>query len=660
MIAQTTIDKVYEIARVEEVIGDYVQLKKSGANFKGLSPFNSERTPSFMVSPVKQIWKDFSSGKGGNVIAFLMELEHYTYPEAIRHLARKYGIEIEETLQDQEQKELQDHKESLYLINQFAAHYFEDLLQNSVTGKAIGLSYFSERGFTPATIKKFGLGFGGTSYDGLAKAAQAKGHKLDYLTELGLCIPREQVSNSYSDRFRERVIFPIHSNSGRVLGFGGRILDSQKKVAKYVNSPESAIYHKSNVLYGIYYAKSAMAKANNCYLVEGYTDVIQLHQSGIENVVSSSGTALSDAQIRMIQRLCDTITVLFDGDAAGVRASLRSIDMILKQGMNVRVVSFSEGEDPDSFARSHTDTEVRTFLEESAVDFISFKTAVLLKEAGTDSSKIAGAIRDLVGSIACIPDPISRELYIRQTARDLNVSEGVLFSSLADLQSKQERDAKKASQSSRASNGFEVVARNPNPPMPQVSALEVLEKTLIKSMLLYGSRTEQFDDEVLKEDEKGQLFTEKRVQELKVYEKIFLELQQDELAFTNPLFQDLFQSLVTFFASSPDQRIEYFIRSCSSEGKQAMVDLISSLLLEEEQFVLHDWERKNIFAKPKEHSVDRLVTETILSLRSHLLSQQIKALQEASKTDDRAIEEVMDYLQLNQVLNKKLNRVLSF
>jgi DNA primase len=657
LIAQSTIDKVYEIARVEEVIGDYVQLKKSGANYKGLSPFNSEKTPSFMVSPVKQIWKDFSSGKGGNVIAFLMELEHFTYPEAIKHLARKYGIEVEETVQDEEQKKLQDHKESLYLVNQFAAHHFEDLLNRSETGRAIGLSYFEERGFTSAIIKKFGLGFGGTSFDGLVKAAQEKGHQINYLTELGLCIEKDGSSVSYFDRFRDRVIFPIHSNSGRVLGFGGRILDNQKKVAKYINSPESPIYHKSKVLYGIYYAKSAMAKANNCYLVEGYTDVIQLHQNGIENVVSSSGTALSESQIRMIQRLCQTITVLFDGDDAGVRASLRNIDLILKEGMNVRVVPFAQGEDPDSFARTHSPAEVKDYLEEQSVDFISFKTQVLLKEAGTDSSKVAAAIRDLVSSIACIPDPISQELYIRQTAKDLEVSEGVLFASLADLTAKQVRDSKKAT---KRATPLSVVSRMSEQKKPEVNRLEVLESALIKTLLLYGNQKAFFEDEVLKEGDEGEIVTEKVIHEMKVYEKIFLELQQDELAFSNVSFQALFKRVMEFYVTADEEvSMEKFIRSLSSENDRVLVDIVSNILLEDEQYFLHDWQRKNIFAKSKEDSIDRLVTETILSLRSYLLDMQIKNLQEASKQDAHAIEEVMDYLQLGQLLNKKLNRVLS-
>ena len=348
MITKNTIDKVFETARVEEVIGDFVQLKKAGSNFKGLSPFADEKTPSFMVSPVKQIWKDFSSGKGGNAISFLMEHEHYSYPEAIRYLAKKYNIEIEETEQSDEQKEQTGMRESMYLVSEFARNYFHDILLNSNKGKAIGLSYFKERGYLDETIKKFELGYGLDEWNSFTEEALAKGYQLEFLEKTGLTIVKE---NKQFDRFKGRVIFPIHSMSGRVLGFGGRILTSEKKAAKYVNSPESEIYHKSKVLYGIYHSKQSIAKEDNCFLVEGYTDVISLYQSGIHNVVASSGTALTSDQIRLINRLTPNITVLFDGDTAGIRASLRGIDLILEQGMNVRVVTFPEGEDPDSFAK---------------------------------------------------------------------------------------------------------------------------------------------------------------------------------------------------------------------------------------------------------------------------------------------------------------------
>ncbi|MPT36267.1 MAG: DNA primase, partial [Flavobacterium sp.] len=348
MIAQNTIDTVFETARVEEVIGDFVQLKRAGSNLKGLSPFVDEKSPSFMVSPVKQIWKDFSSGKGGNVVTFLMEHEHFSYPEAIRYLARKYNIEIEETEQSNEEKEEANEKESMYLVSEFAQQYFHNILTLSEEGKAIGYSYFKERGFTDETIKKFGLGYSPETWDAFTKEALGKGYRLEYLDKTGLTIVKD---DKQFDRFKGRVMFPIQSMSGRVLGFGGRILTNDKKAAKYLNSPESDIYHKSKVLYGIFHAKQAIAKQDNCYLVEGYTDVIQFNQAGIENVVASSGTALTPDQIRLVNRLTKNITVLFDGDAAGLRASVRGVDLILEAGMNVKVCSFPDGEDPDSFAK---------------------------------------------------------------------------------------------------------------------------------------------------------------------------------------------------------------------------------------------------------------------------------------------------------------------
>jgi len=414
LISRSTIDQVFDTARVEEVIGDFVNLKKSGSNYKGLSPFSDERTPSFMVSPVKQIWKDFSSGKGGNVVTFLMEHEHFTYPEAIKYLAKRYNIEIEETEQTDEQKEAADERESMYLVSEYAKNYFQKTMFETDQGKAIGLSYFKERGFTSETIKTFSLGYSLDEWTAFTDEALKQGYRLEYLEKTGLTITKGEKK---FDRFKGRVMFPILSMSGRVLGFGGRILTNDKKAAKYLNSPESEIYHKSKILYGLYQAKKSMAKEDNCYLVEGYTDVIQFHQTGIKNVVASSGTALTSEQIRLINRLTKNITVLFDGDAAGIRASLRGIDLILEQGMNVRVCTFPEGEDPDSFAKKNTLDELKAYLEQNVQDFIQFKANVLVKDSKNDPIKKAEIIRDIVESIYKIPDSIQREIYVRECAQ---------------------------------------------------------------------------------------------------------------------------------------------------------------------------------------------------------------------------------------------------
>ncbi|MBO2543057.1 DNA primase [Salegentibacter sp. BDJ18] len=654
MISKSTIDNVFETARVEEVIGDFVQLKKSGSNFKGLSPFSDERTPSFMVSPVKQIWKDFSSGKGGNVVAFLMEHEHFTYPEAIKYLAKKYGIEIEETQQSDEQKQQSDERESMYLVSEFANKHFQKNLHKTDLGKAIGLSYFKERGFTLETIKKFELGYSLDEWDDFTKEALAEAYKLKYLEKTGLTIVKGE---KQFDRFKGRVMFPIHSMSGRVLGFGGRILTNEKKAAKYLNSPESDIYHKSKVLYGINFAKQAIAKEDNCFLVEGYTDVIQFHQSGIENVVSSSGTALTPEQIRLINRLTKNITVLFDGDAAGIRASLRGIDLILEQGMNVRVCTFPEGEDPDSFARNNSHEALAEYLQENAQDFISYKASLLMEEAKKDPIKKAELIRDIVNSISKIPDTIQQEVYLQECSQIMDISENVLFSSLAQLNAKSGRTSPQQQQKKKS---FDVVKEEPQPKTAKVDEQYELEKKIISLLLQYGTVEEDFEDLVLKEKEDGELGLEKEIQRTRVFEKIFLDLQEDEIAFTNPKFRDIYTELMARLNSEEKFEVKNFINNIDPEQASE----ITSILMEEEQYKLHEWDRQNIFVKAKTETISRHVSETILSLRRFLINQKINELSEKVKTPveeqdtQHVLEDVKDYLSLKKVLSEKLNRVM--
>ncbi|WP_149277282.1 DNA primase [Pareuzebyella sediminis] len=660
MITKSTIDKVYETARLEEVIGDFVQLKKSGSNFKGLSPFTDERTPSFMVSPVKQIWKDFSSGKGGNVVAFLMEHEHFTYPEAIKYLAKKYNIEVEETERTDEEKQEANERESMYLVSEFAQKHFAEMLWETELGKAIGLSYFKERGFDDDIIHKFGLGYCLDQWDGFTKTALDKGYRLEYLKKTGLTIVKEDPQNPNNsktfDRFKGRVMFPIHSMSGRVLGFGGRILGNDKKAAKYLNSPESEIYHKSKVLYGIYFAKQAISKEDNCYLVEGYTDVIQLYQRGIHNVVSSSGTALTSEQIRLINRLTKNITVLFDGDAAGLRASLRGIDLILEQGMNVKVCTFPQGDDPDSFAKNNELEDVLHYLDENAKDFIQFKANLLAKDAANDPIKRAETVRDIVNSIAKIPDAIKREIYIQECAHIMKVSEGVLFSTLAQIGKKGLADASKKARDEQKT--FEVVK---NEKAEKVDVQFELERKIIEILLLYGNEKQQFEDLVLKENDAGNLVLEPESLEVKVYEKIYLDLQEDEIELANERFRALYYRLITALNESDDFSINTFL----SDLDQIMVAEVSSILMEEEKYVLHNWERKDIYPKGKQEGVNQLVSETILTLRCFLIKKRMKALQkntsetEAESDNRETLEEIMNYLRLNKLLNEKLNRVLS-
>lgn len=649
MISQSTIYKVFEAARVEEVIGDFVQLKKSGSNFKGLSPFSDEKSPSFMVSPVKQIWKDFSSGKGGNAVTFLMEHEHFTYPEAIKYLAKKYNIEVEETVQTDAQKKEQDVRESMYLVNEFANNYFKEVMHETDQGKSIGLSYFKERGFTDHTINKFDLGYALDEWDAFTNAALKKEYQLDFLEKTGLTIVKDE---KQFDRFKGRVIFPIKSMSGRVLGFGGRILKNDKKAAKYLNSPESEIYHKSKVLYGIYTAKQSIAKEDNCYLVEGYTDVIQFYQTGIENVVASSGTALTSDQIRLINRLTNNITVLFDGDAAGIRASLRGIDLILEQGMNVKVCSFPEGEDPDSFAKKHTLDDLKVYLDSNSKDFIQYKASMLVEESKNDPVKKAETIRDIIGSISKIPDHIKREVYIQECSKIMEISEEVLFSTLAQLSKKEHNSSQK-----RTPVPLQVVTQKTQ--APKVDIQYHLERKIIEILLLYGKKTEDFEDLVLKEDEvSGELKLEPEVVNLKVFDKIYMDLQEDEMLFSNQIFQDLYHSIITAYGQTENFSTTNFINGLN----QDLAIEVTSILMDDEKYNLHDWERNNIITKGKEDSIAQLVTQTILNLRCFLIDKKVIEFKQKTlepESDSRIImEDVKDYLSLKMLLSRKLGRVV--
>ena len=655
MISQNTINQVFEAARVEEVIGDFVQLKKAGSNLKGLSPFSDERTPSFMVSPVKQIWKDFSSGKGGNVVAFLMEHEHFSYPEAIRYLAKKYNIEFEETEQTNEEKQKANARESMYLVSEYGQKYFSETLHTHEQGKAIGLTYFKERGFTEESINKFNLGYALDEWEAFTKEALSSGYQLEFLEKTGLTIVKE---NKRFDRFKGRVIFPIHSMSGRVLGFGGRILTNDKKAAKYLNSPESEIYHKSKILYGIYQAKQSIAKEDNCYLVEGYTDVIQFHQRGIHNVVASSGTALTSEQIRLVNRLTKNIVILFDGDAAGLRASLRGVDLILEQGMNVRVCTFPEGEDPDSFAKKTPYEDLVTYLKENAKDFIAFKADFLSKASENDPIQRAEVIRDIMTSISKIPDYIKQELYIKECARIMGVSEEVLFSTLAQLNNTPEKGVKKNVKDKP--KAFDVVHnQSPNQQQEQVRVDEQyeLERKIIQILLLYGALSDEFEEYYLKENDLGELELEKEVEENIVFKKVFLSLQEDEVEFANTVFRDLYYKIIERYQQTEELQIETFI----NELDPVLVNEVTSILMNEERYALHDWERQNIMVKGKDASIGRLVNENILALRRFLVSKKISdlsknVLQEGSNVD--VLQDIMDYNSLKRILSEKLNRVM--
>lgn len=656
MIKRSTIDSVLEAARVEEVIGDFVQLKRSGSSLKGLSPFTNERTPSFMVSPTKQIWKDFSSGKGGNVISFLMEHEHFNYPEAIRYLAKKYGIEVEETEETDEEKEQASERESMYLVNEFAREYFQKTLFESDEGKAIGLTYFKERGFTEEIIRHFQLGYSPDSWEAFTNHALSKAYKLEFLEKTGLTIVKESGvdgSKRKFDRFKGRVMFPIFSMSGRTLGFGGRILANNVKAAKYLNSPESEIYHKSKILYGIYQAKQEIAKRDKCYLVEGYTDVIQFHQSGIINTVASSGTALTPDQIRLINRLTKNIVVLFDGDEAGARASLRGIDLILEQGMNVRVCSFPEGEDPDSFAKSHTEEELREFLDQNEKDFISYKASLLMKEARHDPIKKAEVIRDMMKSVSLIPDDIKQELYLKEIHQLMDVSQNVLFSTLAQIKAKDRRDRFKEER--RKTGSFEVIKNEPDPEL-KVDAQYELERKIISLLLMHGAKEGRFEEFRIVEDN-GELKTVSFFENYKVYQKIYKELQEDEMEFTNHEFRDLYKTIMDELTQKDDLEVEEFIKGIDID----LVPEITSILMDQEKYKLSRWESHNIFVKDLNHLKEMEVQQTILSLRLMMIYKKIEEMSRPPEEEENSFEvdtEVLSDIIMYQKLQVLIARTL--
>tara|TARA_B110000459_G_scaffold101636_1_gene112985 strand:- start:949 stop:2691 length:1743 start_codon:yes stop_codon:yes gene_type:complete len=580
-----------------------------------------------------------------------MEHEHYSYPEAIKFLAKKYNIEIEETVQSDQEKEQMNERESMFLVSNFAKDYFHDVLLNSTQGKAIGLSYFKERGFREDIIKKFDLGYCLDTWDSFTNEALKKGYDIKYLASTGVTIVRE---NKQFDRFKGRVMFPIHSMSGRILGFGGRTLSSDKKTAKYVNSPESDIYHKSKILYGIYQAKKEIAKQDNCFLVEGYTDVISFYQSGIENVVASSGTALTSDQIRLVNRLTKNITVLFDGDAAGIRASIRGIDLILEQGMNVKVVTFPDGEDPDSFAKKHSEVALREYLEESSQDFINFKVSLLMKEASNDPVKKAGLIRDIVTSISKIPDSIQREVYVQECSRIMEISERVLFSELAQLISKNTKDFNKNQQKDKQS--FEVVKKQTEQ-LKEVDSLFILEREIIRILLLFGNQETDFVDFIEVEDEEGVMHLEKEKYTNQVSKELYLNLQDDEIEFSNEIFQSIYYEMIHQLNQEDKIEMEAFINHPNTN----ISSIVTSILMDDEKYTLSDWERKNIFVTDSEEVLSKLVTDAILNLRRILIDKKIQQLinpKEGASVENTDLEMIQSYTELKKRLYSKLMRVV--
>ncbi|MEN9699073.1 MAG: hypothetical protein RLZZ301_271 [Bacteroidota bacterium] len=557
------VEEIFQAARIEEVIGEYVQLKRAGSNLKGLSPFTDEKTPSFVVSPAKQIFKCFSTGKGGNVASFLMEKEHFSYPEALRWLAKRYQIAVpEEREATAEELAVLNERESFLIINEFAKNTFVDMMLHTDEGQSIGLAYFEERGFRPETIEKFQLGYCLNKGDSFTARALEKGYNFDYLEKIGLSKSKE---DRRFDFFKGRVLFPIHSVSGRVLGFGGRTLLQDKKVAKYFNSPESVIYNKSEILYGLYFAKGDIVKYDECFLCEGYTDVISLHQAGLQHVVSSSGTSLTKEQVKLVKRYTKNLTILYDGDAAGIKASFRGIDLILEEGMNVKVVLFPDGEDPDSFARTKSSTELEDYIATHKQDFISFKAGILLSDGDNDPIKRAELIRDVVHSVSLIPDQISRSVYVQAIARQFDIQESVVTAELAKLR----KNAMAKELQDPSIHEFPIQTPQRQMPPEELPAakntLHYCEYELIRLLIKYGQR-----EVPLKHlsPESSTSVTELVIQELETDE---LQLQSEtELTIYSCIAKGMKEEQILYSES-------YFLH----HDDQAVVQFVSTILSEE-------------------------------------------------------------------------------
>ena len=643
MISKETIDKVFEYARVEEVISDFIALKKTGANFKGLSPFTNEKTPSFIVSPSKQIWKDFSSGKGGNVIAFLMEHEQFNYPESIRYLANKYNIEIIETTNKSENVEEKNARESLFIINSYAQEYFQNILSKEDNIR----DYLIDRGLSDPTIENFSIGFSPDLKNSFYKNASENGFTKDYLIETGLVISNEE---THFDRFRGRIMFPIKSISGRILGFGGRIIDSNKKIAKYINSPESKIYNKSKTLYGIYESKQFIVKDDVCYLVEGYMDVVQLHEHGIKNVLASSGTSLTKNQIILIKRLTSNIVILFDGDEAGLSASLRSIDMILEEGLNVRICPFPDGEDPDSFVKKNKRDKMVAYIDEQSKDLIDFILSIN-KEYENDEDKKVALIKSILKSISLIPDSLKQEVYIKKLSSVLSIDESSLFRSFSTIETGKKIQKAKTRNYSR-NNVLKVETSKKENTSEYIYQLE---RQIISILLKYGAEEILFEDIILNKNDKGDIVESKKQIRSKVFEKIYLDLQQDEIEFTHGPFKEIYNKLINSLHNQKLVSIDSFINDLEPNSSK----IVSDILINDEKYQLHDWEKKNIYVKKIGSELSQLVNETILNMRRYLIDKKITELQDNSKDDkDKVLEEVMSYYSLKKLLSAKLNRVV--
>ena len=643
MIPQETIAKIFDSADIVEVIGDFIQLKKSGSNFKGLSPFANEKTPSFMVSPGKRIFKDFSSGKGGNVVSFLMEHEHLSYPEALKWLANKYNIEIEETQDSEEQIAAKHHKEGLYLAHQFANEFFKKSLRDTNEGKSVGLSYLKKRGYNLNTIDKFEIGYSPEEYNALENEAKNSNYSLEPLKKSGLI--KEGEKGTY-DFFRGRIIFPIHNITGRIIGFGGRTLRTDKKVAKYFNSPESDIYNKSNVLYGLFQSKNEIIKSDSCLLVEGYTDVVSLHHNGVKNAVASSGTSLTDGQIRLIKRFTNNVVILYDSDPAGINASFRGVDMLLKAGLSVKVVLFPEGDDPDSYSHQLSTEDFKSYLDDRQIDFISFKANHLLEKTKNDPINISKTINDIITSISIIPDAVSRSVYIKKTAQIFEMDEQLLITEIQKkLRSKREPQSTNSlpsvSQNNIPSKAFQKGVRHD---------LSNQEQDLIRLMLSYGAHSIKV--EVLNKNEKSTV-------EYPLAQFIVEEILSDKLSYKNEKYQLVFNEFLEGLEKGLVLNEQHFVQNPDLTSLVADLTTTQNILSE-------NWKNKHqIHTKVESDRLKQAAEESVfifkLRVTENLILEKQQALKEmdSKESNESIIKEIKELTKVRNIFAKELGIIVT-
>lgn len=652
MIPQETIQRIIDTAQISEVVSDFVSLRRSGSNLIGLCPFHDEKTPSFFVSPSKGIFKCFGCGKAGNPISFVMEHEKYTYPEALRYLAKKYNIPIEETVETEQQVAERTEKESIYLVTEFALKFFKKQLWETDEGKSVGLSYFRERGFNDSVIEKFELGYSPNTWDALTKEALKNGYSKEVLEKSGLSTSR---NDKLFDRFRGRVIFPIYNQSGKVIGFGGRTLYSDKNQAKYLNSPETLIYNKSNTLYGLNIAKHAIVANDMCYLVEGYTDVLSMYQAGIQNIVASSGTSLTTDQIKLIKRYSQNVTVMYDGDDAGIKASFRGIDMILEQGMNVKVLLFPDGEDPDSFAKNKRDEEIKEYIKSNIQDFIAFKMDLLMTDVdANDPIKKVSLLKEFINSIAVIPDRLTRLAYVQLVAEKMQIDDGVVMSEVNKALNKKFYDASKQRQTYEEYSLEIPVAKQSQAVKLDVHDSTSQEKEVIRLLLTYGNEEIDINNAIDNDDENEAV-------KVKVADYIVGDIKNDEVEFTNSSYNQIINICSDLISKNQDFDSRALTHNVNPDISQTVIDIVAN-----KYTFSPNWEKKKIYLATESDVLDKLVPKTLLSYKAKRINQVVQELlkqmqnEEDEEQKNKYVKKYLDVKKMLDDINYLLGRYTSY